>query len=386
MGFDVFVPTRLVFGAGRLSEAGKLARSLGRRALVVTSRSSMARLGYTDHLLASLVQEGVQSAVFHDLGPTPTTDDVDRAADVARAMRADLVIGLGGGSALDCAKAVAGIAPTQIPSAEFLHGRAQVGPDALPLLSIPTTAGTGSETNRSAILTDPSLPRKDAIRSDYLFPRIALVDPLLTHDLPSEVSAQTGFDAFAHAVESFVSPKSQPFSDALALQAMASVVDALPRVLVDPHDAAARERLAFAATSMGYNLSCVGTCLPHRLDKPLCALFPQVAHGQAVAIFYKVWANYSWRGCPERFARITALLDPKKAHWPVEQAAMACAEALESFIARIGLGRPLTELDVSLTPADVAFLTKSVTGDLRVNPVPIDPVQVSDFFRDALAS
>jgi alcohol dehydrogenase class IV len=346
----------------------------------------MARLGFTAQLLARLAQDGVHASVFHELGPTPTTDDVDRAADVARAMRADLVIGLGGGSALDCAKAVAGVTPSRIPSAEFLHGRAHVGPEALPLLAIPTTAGTGSETNRSAILTDPAIPHKDAIRSDHLFPRVALVDPLLTHDMPLEVTAQTGFDAFAHAVESFVSPKSQPFSDALALRAMACVVHSLPIALSDPHHAAAREQLAFAATSMGYNLACVGTCLPHRLDKPVCALFPQVAHGQAVAFFYRVWASYSWRGCPDRFAQITALLDPTKADWPVEQAAEACADALETFITRVGLGRPPSELEVVLTPADVAFLTKSVTGDLRVNPVPIDPDQVVVFFRDALAS
>ncbi len=386
MRFDVWVPTRLVFGAGRLAEAGKFARSLGRRALVVTSRSSMARLGYTTRLLESLADDGVQTTVFHDLGPTPTTDDVDRAAEVARAMHADLVIGLGGGSALDCAKAVAGVAPARIASAEYLHGRAQVGPDALPLLTIPTTAGTGSEMNRSAILTDPTVHHKDAIRSDHLFPRIALVDPLLTHDLPAEVTAQTGFDALAHAVESYVSPKSQPLADALALQAVAAVVTSLPIVLADPHHAAARECLALAATSMGYNLSCVGTCLPHRLDKPLCGLFPQIAHGQAVAFFYKVWASYSWRGRPDRFARITALLDPTTADWPIEQAAAACADGLATFIARIGLGRQLAEFDVKLTPADVAFLAERVSGDLRVNPVPVDPGQVADFFRDALAS
>jgi alcohol dehydrogenase len=380
MEFETFVPTRLVFGAGRLADAGKLARPLGRRALVVTSRNSMDRLGYTARLLEGLVREGIQAAVFRELGQTPNTETVDRASEIAREMQADFVIGLGGGSALDCAKAVAGVATTRIPSAEFLHARARVGPDALPLIAIPTTAGTGSEMNRSAILTDPAIPHKNAIRSDHLFPRIALVDPLLTHDLPPEVTAQTGFDVLAHAIESYVSPKSQPFADALAIQAMAGVVESLPRVLADPYDAAARERLAFAATSMGYNLACVGTCLPHRLDKPVCALFPQIAHGQAVAFFYKAWARYSWPGRPERFARIAALLESTQADRPIEQAAMDCADTLESFIARIGLGRSLSEFDVNLTPTDVAFLAKNVAGDLRVNPVPIDVQQLPVFF------
>jgi alcohol dehydrogenase class IV len=105
-----------------------------------------------------------------------------------------------------------------------------------------------------------------------------------------------------------------------------------------------------------------------------------------VAFFYKVWASYSWRGRPDRFARLTALLDPTTADWPIEQAAAACADYLAAFIARIGLRRRLAEFDVKLTPADVAFLAERVSGDLRVNPVPVDPGQVANFFRNALES
>jgi alcohol dehydrogenase class IV len=140
MRFDSHLPTRLVFGAGRLAEVGALARSLGSRAVVVTSRTAMARLGHTARLLDRLATAGVEATVFHDLGPTPTTDDVDRAAEAARAAGADCVIGMGGGSALDCAKAVAAVTPWRIACAEYLHGRASVGPETLPLLAIPTTA------------------------------------------------------------------------------------------------------------------------------------------------------------------------------------------------------------------------------------------------------
>ena len=234
MQFDAFVPTRLVFGAGRLAEAGTLARSLGRRALIVTSRSAMARLGYTGRLQESLTAAGLQSSVFQDLGPAPTTDNVDRAADLAREFHADLIIGMGGGSALDCAKAVAGVAPGRMTSADYLHGRAPIGPETLPLLAIPTTSGTGSEMNRSAILVDPGQCQKDGIRSDFLFPRVALVDPRLTYDMPTAVTAQTGFDTLTHAVESYVSAKSQPLADVLALDAMATVITELPLVLTQP--------------------------------------------------------------------------------------------------------------------------------------------------------
>jgi alcohol dehydrogenase class IV len=385
MRFDSHLPTRLVFGAGRLAEVGALARSLGSRAVVVTSRTAMARLGHTARLMDRLTAAGVEATVFHDLGPTPTTDDVDRASEAARAAGADCVIGMGGGSALDCAKAVAAVTPRRIACAEYLHRRASVGPETLPLLAIPTTAGTGSDMNRSAIVTDTGLRHKDAIRSDYLFPRIALVDPTLTHDLPADVTAQAGFDALAHAVESYVSPKAQPLADALALDAIEAVVAALPVALSEPHNVQARERLSLAGTSMGYNLSCVGTCLPHRLDKPLCALYPHIAHGQAVAFFYPSWAAYSWRGCPDRFAHVTVLLDPTTARWPVKEAAAACADRLAGFIRQVGLGRTMISFGVTLGSQEVALLIERISGDPRINPIPVEPERLAEFYHLAMA-
>src|SRR5262249_49625686 len=147
------------------------------------------------------------------------------------------------------------------------------------------------------------------------------VDPTLTYDLPALVTAQTGFDAFAHAMESYVSPRAQPMADVLALNAMQAIVAFLPVALAEPRHAVAREQLALASTTMGYNLSCVGTCLPHRLDKPLCARFPQIAHGQAVAWFYPAWAKRSWPGSPERFSQIAAILEPEADPWKVEEGA-----------------------------------------------------------------
>jgi len=384
MRFDSYLPTRLYFGPGRVEEVGELASSLGRRALVVTSRSAMKRLGYSDRLLKSLADAGIATAVFHDLDVTPTTDDVDRAAENARTFGAEFVIGMGGGSALDCAKAVAAVVPKEIGCAEYLHGRAAIGPETLPILAIPTTAGTGSDMNRSAIITDVARRRKDALRSDHLFPRIALVDPALTHDAPAEITAQTGFDALAHAVESYVSPRAQPWADALALKAIETVLEALPIALKDPHNASARLRLCLAASSMGYNLSCVGTCLPHRLDKPLCAFHPQIAHGQAIAFFYPAWVEYSWRGNPERFALLASMFDPTLAGRRIDHAAESAADCFAKFIRSIGLGRSLASFGVNLGPDDAIKLAQRASGDLQINPVPVEPARLAEFYRFAL--
>lgn len=384
--FEAFLPTRLVFGEGRLDEVGKWTQPLGRRALVVTSRSAMARRGYTQRVVSSLESAGITAHVDALQSETPTTEGVDQAAEQARRFRADVVIGLGGGSALDSAKATAALAPLRARCEDLLYGRIAVTAGALPLVAIPTTAGTASEMNRSAIITDPAVPHKDALRSDFLFPRVALVDPELTHDLSAYVSACTGFDAFAHAMESYVSPRAQPWADLLALASMEAVAAWLPRVLASPRDAAGRRQLALAATSMGYNLSCVGTCLPHRLDKPLCAQHPEIAHGQAVALFYAGWVRRSWPGCPERFARVSAILDPTTITWPTERAAAACSELLTSWIKRIGLSTSFSSLAQVRNAEEIAALTAGVRGDLRANPVPLALSDVNLMYYEVLQS
>jgi alcohol dehydrogenase class IV len=368
MNFDWCVPTELFFGAGRFEEAGGLAARLGRHALLVTSKHAMDRLGYTKRLCVALASHAVAVTLFKDIATTPTTDDVDRGARLARRSGVDHVIGLGGGSPVDCAKAIAAVAADDRPCVDYLYGRAAVT-RTLPVLAIPTTAGTGSEMNRSAIVTDPVHRIKDGIRSHCLFPRFALVDPLLTHDLPAEVTAQTGFDAMAHAIESYVSPRSQPVADVLALRAIESVRHHLPKVLATPGDATGRSELALAATTMGFNLSCVGTCLPHRLDKALCALHPAIAHGQCIALLYSAWASHGWRGNSDRFARIAAILDSRTHNLSIEDRAAAFPEVIHAFIHQVGLGRPAGDFDITRT--DIPSVLERIPSDISVNPVPV---------------
>jgi alcohol dehydrogenase len=374
MKFTCYTPTELVFGPGCFAEAGQRAARLGRHALVVTSRAAMDRLGHTGRLLDDLHRHGLKTTLFQDLHPGVPLADVDQGAEQARRHGVDCIVALGGGTALDAAKAIAGVAPGSRPAADFLDQRVAVGPDALPLLAIPTTAGTGSEVNRSSVVTDPERRFKDAIRSDHLFPRCALVDPLLTHDVPPDVTAQTGFDALAHAVESYVSPKSQPVADGLALAAVEAVCRFLPVALADPGHAEARARLALASTTMGWNLSWVGTCFPHRIDKALCALHPEISHGQSVALFYPHWARFSYPGAVERFARIAALIDPETAQFSVAERAAACGDVLARFLTRIGLGQTLPEFGVRAD--ELPTIAENVAGDLSVNPVPVRKTDV----------
>jgi len=194
MHFGFHVPTKLLFGAGTFQRAGEITASLGKRVFVVTGRAAMDRPGPSARLLNDLTQHLLSVRRFGGLESSPTTTDIDLGAAEAREHHADVVVALGGGSVLACAKAIAGVAASGRPSADFLYQRAEVDSKALPWVCIPTTAGTGSELNRSAIVRDPETFFKDGIRSDSLFPRFALVDPELTWTVPKLVTAQTGFD------------------------------------------------------------------------------------------------------------------------------------------------------------------------------------------------
>ena len=169
----------------------------------------------------------------------------------------------------------------KLGATDYLHGQVCSPQGTLPVLAIPTTSGTGSELNRSAIVTDSDERSRVGIRDDCLFPRVAIVDPLLTCTLDAYQTACTGFDCLSHAIESYVSPKARPDTDQLALRAIQLVTQYLPAALADPLDILAREQLALASTTMGINLSCVGTCYPHRVDKALCALHPEILTAKA---------------------------------------------------------------------------------------------------------
>ncbi len=269
-----------------------------------------------------------------------------------------------------------------MPAADYLYRRAFPCEATLPVVAIPTTSGTGSELNRSAIITDPKTPFKDGIRSDRLFPRLAIVDATLTGSLDRVQTAQTGFDCFSHAVESYVSPKARPDTDRLALEAIRRVCKYLPAALIDPGNLDVREQLALASSTMGINLTCVGTCFPHRADKALCALHPEISHGQSVALFYGPWISFSYRGNVSRFADIARIMAPDSASMSTESCASGLSAMVGEFLDRLGLSQSLA--DFGVTDEEVPDLVQRVAGDLTANPVPVTPDALPQFFSPTL--
>lgn len=253
MRFEFHVPTRIVFGPGAVKEAAPSAKALGRRALVVTGRDA----GRAAPLLEQLAAHGLSVTPFSVPGE-PTVERVRAGVERAQAEGCDFVVGCGGGSVLDAGKAVAALLTNGGDPLDYIEvigsGRSVTRPSA-PYLAIPTTAGTGAEVTRNAVLASPEHYLKASLRSTFLFPRLAIVDPGLTHTLPPPVTASTGLDALTQLIEPFVSVGASPLTDALCREGMARVARSLRRAWEDGRNAAAREDMALASLLGGLALA-----------------------------------------------------------------------------------------------------------------------------------
>ncbi len=280
MNFEFATATRILFGPGTLREAGPIAKAFGQRALVVTGQTARR----AKPLLATLRAAGVKCATFAIEGE-PTTASVREGTQRARDERCDVVIGFGGGSALDAAKAIAALLTNGGDLLDYLEvigrGKPLTAPSA-PCIAIPTTAGSGAEVTRNAVIGSPRHRVKVSLRSPFILPRAAIVDPTLTRDLPRQATAHCGLDALSQLVEPFVSAKANPMTDAFCRAGIRLVAGSLRRACEHGDDAAAREDMSLASLLGGLSLANAGLGAVHGFASPLGGMFP-APHGAVCA-------------------------------------------------------------------------------------------------------
>jgi len=280
MRFEFATATRIVFGAGALRDVGSIAKDFGHRALTVTGRSA-GRASSLDRLLGEREVARWSLTVAGE----PKIEDVERGVQLARDEGCDLVIGFGGGSAMDAAKAVAVLTTNGGEVMDYLEviGRAKpLTHPPLPVIALPTTAGTGAEVTRNAVLASPEHRVKVSLRSPLLLPRVALVDPELTYDLPAELTASTGLDALTQLIEPYVSCKANPLTDAICVEGIRRVARSLRRVFDNGRDKSAREDMALASLFGGLALANAGLGAVHGFASPIGGMFP-APHGAVCA-------------------------------------------------------------------------------------------------------
>jgi len=367
--FSYRQPTEIRFGRGCLKEIPSSVARWGGRCLLVTVPDAPEFGGLFGKVKGLLAEAKIPTAHFSGVIPNPTTEVVTAGARMARDFKADVVLGLGGGSSMDTAKAIAVEATHPGTAWDYLFFREKQPTDkTLPVVAVTTTSGTGSHVTQVAVVTNPAEKNKSALYHALLYPRTSIVDPDLMLTVPPNVTAATGFDVFAHAFESFINPGGSSYTDLMALEALAIVSRALPVAVRDGRDFEARERMAWADTLAGLCIANSGVTLPHGIGMAIGGLYPHISHGEALAVIYPAILRYSYRAAPAKFAAVGRIMDRKLAVETGRKAAeMSCA-AIERFIRKIGLDRKLRELHVPGEELAALALQSLVLPDYRNHP------------------
>lgn len=296
----ISLPRTLRIGGDAIDQTAEVLDTLGvRRPLVVTD-AFLVGTGQVDRLVAVLRAGGADVAVFSDTVPDPTTESLIPALSALTAHRADAVVGFGGGSPMDTAKALAVLGVNDKPMREFKAPNVYTGP-ALPVVAIPTTAGSGSEATQFTVITDSATDEKMLCIGTSFLPMAAIIDYRLTLSMPARLTADTGIDALTHAVEAYVSRKANAFSDGLCLLAIQAIGKNIRRVVTDGHDEEARAAMMLAATQAGMAFSNSSVALIHGMSRPIGAHF-HVAHGLSNAMLFPAVTRYSIEGAADRYA------------------------------------------------------------------------------------
>ncbi len=291
--FKYLIPTKIYFGPGLLGKVGSIARKHvgGNKVLIVTTvGGSMKKYGYLDKLVGSLESEGYRVVVFAKVRTNPTIDVAEEGVRISRQEYCDLIIGLGGGSAIDVAKAIALAYASDASVRDLLYGKVKAKA-SLPLIAIPTTHGTGTEVDKYAVISDPETKLKAAIVSPYGYPRIAILDPEVTKTLPRRLSAATTIDAFVHALESMISYSSNIMTVLYAKEAIRVIVEYAPRLIKEPDNTDVRAMLLWASMLAGIAIDLSRTGILHALEHSVSAYYPDVHHGLGLAVLLKGWVK-----------------------------------------------------------------------------------------------
>ncbi|MFQ6037078.1 MAG: iron-containing alcohol dehydrogenase [Candidatus Aminicenantales bacterium] len=367
--FDYYQPTELRFGRSRVTEAGEVVRQLGSRCLFVTVPETPELASHFARVKESVEGAGVSLSHFDGVIPNPTTDVVTAGAKMGKEFGADVVLGVGGGSSMDTAKAIAVEATHPGSAWDYLYFReSQPTEKTLPVVAITTTSGTGSHVTQVAVITNPQEKNKSALFHPRLYPKVSIVDPELMMTVPPHVTATTGFDVFAHAFESFINPKGSLYTDMMALEAIRLVSRNLPAAVENGQDLEKRTLMAWADTLAGLCIANAGVTLPHGIGMAMGGLFPHVAHGEALACVYPAVMRYTFRHAVERFAAVARILDPSLERVDDETAAEKSCEAVDRFLKAIGLWISLEHLQIPEEELQALAEASLVLPDYKSHP------------------
>jgi alcohol dehydrogenase len=365
--FRYEIPTAIEFGCGSIGTLADHVKALGGSRVLVVGDPGVVKAGVVDRVTEPLRTAGMGYEIFSDIESDPDIASVEKGTEAARAGGCDLIVGVGGGSSLDTAKAI-GIMLTNDGHIRDYVGLGKVKRRPAPVIAVPTTAGTGSEMTIWSVLSDKERQVKLSVGSVYNCPTLALLDPELTVPLPPHVTAFTGMDALTHALESYVNLNTQPISEGMSVQAMKMIAANLRLAVANGNNLEARANMLLASTiaAMAFNSTRLG--LAHALALPLGAHF-HIPHGLVNAILLPEVMRYNLIGNTAKFAEIAAIFGERTEHLSVREAAERSVEAVRRLNRDIGITQTLGDFGVREEHLELIANEAMESGNVPVNPV-----------------
>lgn len=358
--FQHFMPTKLHFGPGKINVIGEIAKKYGKKAIIVTGKNSSKKIGALDKVTDSLKNNGINYVIFNKIEPNPRSTTIDEGGALAIKENVDMVIGLGGGSPMDASKVVALIAKDGRKAWDYV-GTKNPPTEALPIICISTTSGTGSEADTFAVITNPETGEKPGIGFDCMFPVESIIDPELSIYTPQRVTASVGIDVFFHAIEAYTSRIANPISDIYCEKAIELVAKYLPVAYNDGSNLEARYNMAIANTIAGVAIQLAGTGLIHAMAHPISGHYDS-PHGEALTSVSIAIVKHNFPSEKEKYIKMANLMgasitkeDPK--------ALENVLSTLRGFYEQFKLNRDITEVGVK--PENIDTLAQDTFNTMK---------------------
>lgn len=382
--FTITQPTRLTFGAGSVDTLATLVRSFGGTKAFLVVDPGVKQAGLLEKITAPLKRDKLAFEIYDQLTPEPGLKLADNGCKLAKKAGCDCVVGVGGGSAMDVAKAVA-ILMTNGGKAEDYLGLGKIKKPGVPKIMVPTTAGTGAEVTFTAVFINEKTKSKGGMNGDPLYPEAALLDPELTLSMPPHVTAATGIDAFIHAVEAYLSTQAHPISDMYALEAIELISQNLPKAYAHGGNLEARTNMMLGSLLGGKALATAGVGLVHAMSYPLGGMFG-IPHGLANAVLLPYVIEYNLIGNPSKYAAVAEVMGYDTSDLPLREAAALAVEAIYNLNRDVGIPGSLAELGIPAERIEeMADIALTVTRPVENNPRRPTRADVIQVYQNAMA-
>lgn len=380
--FNYYQPTDIRFGWERVKEIGTIVAQHGNNCLLVTVPPFEALKPVFNNIQESLEEAGVEVKHFDKVVPNPTTNSVNAGVEMGKNNNVDVILGVGGGSSIDTAKAISVGMTHEGEAWDYrLFTDKDITDKVLPIIAVTTTSGTGAHVSPVSVVTNLNKKSKFALVDKLLCPDVSVVDPKLMLTVPEQITASTGFDVFAHAFESFIHKDSSVYIEMHALEAIKRVVKYLPSLLKDLKNEKLRTEMAFADTLAGLCIANAGTTLPHGIGMAIGGHATDVMHGQALSVMYPEFMRYTYKNAERKFAKVGRILNPDLEDEPDSVAAENSCEAMDDFLKEIGMWFTLNELGIPKEELSAIADDTFKLPDYKVNPKVADREELMEMLE-----